>query len=166
MCSTDLMLPGVVERERGGDTVEGLEKGQTCAVALVGNRYWHYLKILCYVLSSTFLCTYVYVWTDPLPFSLSSCSYCSFMKCGYRVTLGLVTFMLTVVVIRRLIRHDHTYDIFFPLTVGLCLWYSTYRINSNKLQFCKRSGLFTIFSLSSDLKRMLAYLCVQALIMP
>jgi translation initiation factor 2D len=34
----DLMLPGVVGREKGGRTLEGLEKGQSCAVALVGNR--------------------------------------------------------------------------------------------------------------------------------
>ena len=39
VCVTDLMLPGVVGREKGGRTLEGLEKGQSCAVALVGNRY-------------------------------------------------------------------------------------------------------------------------------
>lgn len=39
MIYVDLMLPGVVGKERGGETVQGLEKGQTCAVALVGNGY-------------------------------------------------------------------------------------------------------------------------------
>lgn len=39
MICVDLMLPGVVGKERGGETVQGLEKGQTCAVALVGNGY-------------------------------------------------------------------------------------------------------------------------------
>ena len=39
MICVDLMLPGVVGKERGGETVQGLEKGQTCAVTLVGSRY-------------------------------------------------------------------------------------------------------------------------------
>ena len=34
----DLMLPGVVGKERGGETIEGIVKGQICAIALVGNR--------------------------------------------------------------------------------------------------------------------------------
>ena len=47
------MLPGVVGRERGGGSLEGVQKGQTCAVALVGNRYIHvhvYIIIYIYIL--------------------------------------------------------------------------------------------------------------------
>ena len=34
----DLMLPGVAITE-AGDEMKKLEKGQVCAIALVGNRY-------------------------------------------------------------------------------------------------------------------------------
>ena len=37
--SPDLMLPGVVGSDRGGLSVEGIARGQTCAINLVGNRY-------------------------------------------------------------------------------------------------------------------------------
>ena len=32
------MLPGVVGLEKGGETLEGIVKGQICAIALMGNR--------------------------------------------------------------------------------------------------------------------------------
>ena len=33
------MLPGVVGSDRGGLSVEGIARGQICAINLVGNRY-------------------------------------------------------------------------------------------------------------------------------
>ena len=33
------MLPGLVGSDRGGLSVEGIARGQTCAINLVGNRY-------------------------------------------------------------------------------------------------------------------------------
>ena len=34
----DLMLPGVVTVEKGGCALEGIRRGELCAVNLVGNR--------------------------------------------------------------------------------------------------------------------------------
>jgi len=37
-CLVWLVLPGVVGAERGGLSVEGVTRGQVCAVNLTGNR--------------------------------------------------------------------------------------------------------------------------------
>lgn len=39
LCTSDLMLPGVVAEARGGCSLHGITKGEVCAVNVAGNRY-------------------------------------------------------------------------------------------------------------------------------
>ena len=44
---SDLMLPGVVRQDQGGEPIEGIQKGQKCAITLVGSRYIEICLVVC-----------------------------------------------------------------------------------------------------------------------